>query len=170
MLCKVNAFCGKRRTARGKTFCRHPFFFVRTDGKTRKSMRRSESYAAENTRVLPAEYSSTCRKVRCAAAHGPFRPDGRLHPFSCPASLPEACAGSGRTGNPQSGTAQPMERHRQDAPQEADKQNIATIATRFGGADGRAACIFIHFQPRLSAFCLHTMGKSDEMQGKRPFY
>ena len=160
MLCKVNAFCGKRRTARGKTFCRHPFFFFRADGKTRKSLRRSESYAAENTRVLPAEYSSTCRKVRCAAAHGPFRPGGRLRPFSGTANLPEACAGTGRAGNPQSGTAQPMERHRQDAPQQADRQNIAPNPERFGGADGRAACIFIHFQPRLSAFCLHHHRKT----------
>ena len=124
------------------------------------ALRRTGLYFPQSTRVLPAEYSSTCRKVRCAAAHGPFRPGGRLHPFSCPASLPEACAGSGRTGNPQSGTAQPMERHRQDAPQEADKQNIATIPTRFGGADGRAACIFIHFQPCLSAFCLRHHGKT----------
>ena len=129
-------------------------------GKRERACAGTESYAAENTRVLPAEYSSTCRKVRCTTAHGPFRPGGRLHPFSCPASLPEACAGSGRTGNPRSGTAQPMERHRQDAPQEADKQNIATIPTRFGGADGRAACIFIHFQPRLSAFCLRHHGKT----------
>ena len=129
-------------------------------GKRERACVGTESYATENTRVLPAEYSSTCRKVRCAAAHGPFRPGGRLHPFSCPASLPEACVGSGRTGNPQSGTMRSMKQHRQDAPQQADRQDIAPKSGRPGGADGRTACIFIHFQPCLSAFCLRHHGKT----------
>ena len=170
MLCKVNAFCGKRRTARGKTFCRHPFFFVRTDGKTRKSLRRSESYAAENTRVLPAEYSSTCRKVRCAAAHGPFRAGGRLRPFSGTANLHEACAGTGRAGNPQSGTAQPMERigrtHRKKLTNKTLRPYRRGLA---GQTDGQPAYLFI-FSPAFRHSVCATMGKPDEMQGKWPFY
>ena len=140
MLCKVNAFCGKRRTARGKTFCRHPFFFFRADGETRKSMRRYRI-------VRCGEYSSTSRRVL------EYLPQSTLRRCARPVPAGHPWNGIGRT-------------HRKKLTNKILRPYRRSLA---GQTDGQPAYLFI-FSPAFRHSVCATMGKPDEMQGKRPFY